>query len=316
MKGVIQMNQHIRANLWLLSLSVVICCGLYPLVLWGIGQSVFADKANGSLVYNKDGVAIGSRMIAQPFTADEYFHPRPSAASYNGAASGASNWGANNPALRNRVASMLGPVLKYRDGKPVGPDITTWVRAELSRDRNLLSKWMDDNSNLAEEWAGSESAVGDFLTKWQADHAKEIEQWKSANPDTEIAPKDVAGLFLQSYAKGESTAWPETTGVDLQVAFFAPWWNAHPNTEVQPVPADMVTASGSGLDPHITLDNAMYQLDRVASARAAKVKGDQATVHEQIEKLLKEKSEAPLNGAVGEKLVNVLEVNLALDDMK
>ena len=284
-QGETYMNQHIRANLWLLSLTVVICCGLYPLVLWGIGQGVFPEKANGSLVFNKDGVAIGSRMIAQPFSADEYFHPRPSAASYNGSASGASNWGANNPALRNRVASMLGPVLKYRDGKPVGPDITAWVRSELGRDRSLLNKWMDDNSNLAEEWAGSESAVADFLTKWQAEHAKDIDAWKSANPGADIAPKDVAGLFLQSYAKGESTTWPETTGVDLQVAFFVPWWIAHPNLDVQPVPADMVTSSGSGLDPHITLQSAMYQLDRVAAARAAKAKGDQAQVREQIEKL-------------------------------
>jgi K+-transporting ATPase ATPase C chain len=300
----------------MLSLTVVICCGLYPLVLWGIGQGVFSEKANGSLIYNRDGVAIGSRMIAQPFAGDEYFHPRPSAASYNGSASGASNWGANNPALRNRVASMLGPVLKYRDGKPVGADITTWVRSELGRDRSLLTKWMDDNSNLAEEWAGSESAVGDFLTKWQAEHSKEIDVWKSANPGADIAPKDVAGLFLQSYAKGESTTWPETTGVDLQVAFFAPWWNAHPNLDVQPVPADMVTTSGSGLDPHITLENAMYQLDRVAAARAAKLKSESTAVHQQIEKLLQQKAEAPLNGVFGEKLVNVLDVNLALDDMK
>jgi K+-transporting ATPase ATPase C chain len=310
------MIQHIRANLWLLSLTLLICCGLYPLVLWGIGRSIFPETANGSLVYGKDGAAIGSRMIAQPFTADEYFHPRPSAASYNGAASGASNWGANNPALRKRVESTLGPVLKYRDGKPVGSDIASWVHSELARDRGNLTKWLADNSSLAEQWAGSDSAVGTFLTKWQADHVNNVTQWQKANPGVEIAPKDVAGLFLESYAKGDSKTWPETSGQDLQIAFFDPWWNAHPSIEVQPVPADMVTASGSGLDPHITLDNAMYQLDRVASARAAKAKRDQSQFRQQIEKLLQDKAEAPLNGIVGEKLVNVLEVNLALDDMK
>src|ERR1700710_133616 len=109
------MSQHIRANLWLLSLTVVICCVLYPLVLWAIGQGVFPDKANGSLVHNNDGVAVGSLMIAQPFTADEYFHPRPSAVSFNGSASGGSNLSANNPALRQRVEGMLGQVLKYKD---------------------------------------------------------------------------------------------------------------------------------------------------------------------------------------------------------
>ena len=108
------MSQQIRANLWLLSLTVVICCVLYPLVLWAIGQSVFPDKANGSLVLNKDGVAIGSLMIAQPFTADEYFHPRPSAASFNGSASSGSNLSANNPVLRKRVGRNVGPSVEIQ----------------------------------------------------------------------------------------------------------------------------------------------------------------------------------------------------------
>jgi len=81
------------------------------------------------------------------------------------------------------------------------------------------------------------------------------------------------------------------------------------------VPADMVMASGSGLDPHITLDSALYQLDRVAAARTGKTKQDPKQVHDKIEHLLQEKAEAPLNGTVGVKLVNVLEVNLAMDEM-
>ena len=72
-----------------------------------------------------DGTPIGSRLIAQPFTEDEYFQPRPSAVSYNGAASGATNWAASNYLLRDRVARMLGPIVKYRSGskkgEPVGP---------------------------------------------------------------------------------------------------------------------------------------------------------------------------------------------------
>src|SRR6476659_3398754 len=125
------MTQHLRASLWLLLFSVVICCVLYPLVLLGIGQIVFHDRSEGSLVFDKNGTVVGSRLIAQPFTADEYFHPRPSAVSYNGGASGASNWGASNPALRGRVEAALGSLLKYNDGRPVGPDIVAWVKAEL-----------------------------------------------------------------------------------------------------------------------------------------------------------------------------------------
>src|SRR5947209_17259675 len=106
------MFAHLRANLWLLILSLLICCVLYPLVLLGIGQSIFHNQAEGSLIIGPDGKPVGSRLIAQPFSKDEYFQPRPSAASYNAAASGASNWGASNYALRDRVARALGPIVK------------------------------------------------------------------------------------------------------------------------------------------------------------------------------------------------------------
>ena len=75
----------------------------------------------------------------------------------------------------------------------------------------------------------------------------------------------------------------------------------------------MVTTSGSGLDPHITLDNAMFQLDRVAGAWAKDTKADVKKVHGEIEKLLKEKVPPPGAAPVGEPMVNVLEINLALD---
>jgi K+-transporting ATPase ATPase C chain len=61
---------HLRANLWLLFLSLVICAVLYPGVLLLIGQTVFHNKAEGSLLYDKDGKPVGSRLIAQPFTGE------------------------------------------------------------------------------------------------------------------------------------------------------------------------------------------------------------------------------------------------------
>jgi K+-transporting ATPase ATPase C chain len=307
------MSQHIRASLWLLAFTVVICCVVYPLILLGIGQTIFRDKANGSLVLDKSGTPIGSRLIAQPFTADEYFHPRPSAVSYNGGASGASNWGASNPALRKRVEAALGSMLKYKDDRPVGPDIATWVKAELAKDKSVLNKWAAEDSSLAEHWA-ADSSVQDFLKKWQADHPDDVAEWGKANEGAEIAPKDLANLFFTSYADGKSTDWPETSGSDIAGAFFTVWWKANPNAEVQPVPADAVMASGSGLDPHITLDNALYQLDRVTTAWATKSNQDRGKVREQIEEILHDKSEAPLNGVAGVQLVNVLEVNLSLRD--
>src|SRR5579872_403062 len=116
------MLAHIRANLLLLVLSILACNVLYPVALWVIGQAAFHDKAEGSLIYDKNGKAIGSRLIAQPFSGAGYFQPRPSAASYNAAASGASNWGASQYLLRERVARQLGPIVKYagaKKGQPV-----------------------------------------------------------------------------------------------------------------------------------------------------------------------------------------------------
>jgi K+-transporting ATPase, c chain len=73
-----------------------------------------------------------------------------------------------------------------------------------------------------------------------------------------------------------------------------------------------LTTSGSGLDPHITLDNAKYQLDRVASKWAANLKRDPAQVRAEIEQILQGNASAPFGGLVGEQMVNVLEVNLQL----
>jgi potassium-transporting ATPase KdpC subunit len=75
---------------------------LYPLAVTGIAQTLFRDKANGSLI-ERDGKVIGSEIIAQNFAKPEYFHPRPSQNSYDGANSGGSNLGPTNPALADRL---------------------------------------------------------------------------------------------------------------------------------------------------------------------------------------------------------------------
>src|SRR5437879_5016118 len=128
------MLSHLRANLLLLILTVVLGCVVYPVILLVIGQTVFHDKAEGSLILDKDGKAVGSLLIAQPFTGDGYFQPRPSAVSYNAAGPGASNWGANNYLLRDRVARIIGPIVKYRSGPRkgefAGPDVESWFQQD------------------------------------------------------------------------------------------------------------------------------------------------------------------------------------------
>ena len=100
----------ISRSILLAAVALVVCCVLYPLTLWAVGQAVFPFQANGSLLKGPDGRVVGSKLIAQPFTKDEYFQPRPSAASYDASASASSSLAASNYALRDRVARMIGPV--------------------------------------------------------------------------------------------------------------------------------------------------------------------------------------------------------------
>ena len=90
----------------LMTVVTTILLGLvYPLVVTGLAQLIFPDKANGQLIV-RDGKVIGSRIIAQPFTGAGYFHPRGSAAGTNGydaSNSGATNLGPTNHTLMDRV---------------------------------------------------------------------------------------------------------------------------------------------------------------------------------------------------------------------
>ena len=175
----------------------VVCCGLYPLVVWGIAQVAFHDKANGSLIIEKDGTVRGSKLLGQNFTAEKYFHPRPSAAG-------------NGYDAANSSGSNLGPT----------------------------SQKLNDS------------------------------------------------------IKGNIETYRKENGLK----------------ETDPVPADAVTASGSGLDPHISLRNAELQVTRVAKARGL----NEVKVRELIVKF----TDQPDLWILGDAGVNVLSLNLALDETK
>ncbi len=90
------MSRYIPKSVSLLTLTVVICGGLYPLSLWVIRQAIFPVQANSSMLTGPDSKVAGLRHIAQPFTKDEYFQRRPSAASYDSSASASSSLATSN----------------------------------------------------------------------------------------------------------------------------------------------------------------------------------------------------------------------------
>ena len=179
------------------------------------GKLFFPHQADGSLV-ERDGKIVGSQLIAQPFSDDKYFQPRPSAASYNGAASGASNWSGSNYALRDRVAQQLGPIVKYaggiKKGKLVGPDIEAWFQKDkLAGQKGIVAQWANLHNGSAQNWVkndmsnGKYGLCGQYIQEWQKTHKAEvdaevarIDAAKKANPDKPAPSRRTIGLRLGS----------------------------------------------------------------------------------------------------------------------
>ncbi len=177
----------------LFTLVTAVLFGLgYPLLLTGLAGIIFPHKAAGSLIL-QNGQVIGSELIAQSFTSDRYFHPRPSAAGngYDATSSGGTNLAQSNAKLAQRIQGDIDKLAKENPGHPV--------------------------------------------------------------------------------------------------------------------PIDMVTTSGSGLDPDITPDNAYFQVPRVAKARGL--------TEEAVQQLIARQTAGRDLGFLGEPRVNVLELNLALDQI-
>jgi K+-transporting ATPase ATPase C chain len=109
---------------------------VYPFVVTGLAQVLFHNKANGQLLYNRDGQLVGSRIIGQPFTAPQYFHSRPSAAGngYDAANSGGSNYAPTNKKLIDRVAADVAAYQPEHPGTKVPIDLVTASASGLDPD--------------------------------------------------------------------------------------------------------------------------------------------------------------------------------------
>ncbi len=189
---------QIRAATLAVVVLAIVCCGIYPAIVYGLGQAIFHDKADGSLIVDSvTGTVRGSTLLGQGFSDPKYFHPRPSAAGngYDAANSGGSNLGPTSQKLHDAIQARI---------------------AAYRSENNL----------------------------------------------------------------------PETDAV----------------------PADAVTASGSGLDPLISPPNAELQIPRVAKARGLDI--------EKVRDVVRGNTESRGLGFLGEAGVNVLKLNLALDQLR
>ena len=186
---------ELKSAVLLTIVFAVLLCGAYPLAVWAGAQAFFADKANGSLVVDKAGVVRGSRLLAQNFSSDKYFQPRPSAAGtgYDATASSGTNLGPTSQKLADSI-------------------------------------------------------------------------------------------------KAAAIAYRQTNGLASDAS----------------VPADAVTSSASGLDPHISVANANLQATRVAKARGLPI--------EKLQSLIAAATEGRDWTVFGEPGVNVLQLNVALDE--
>lgn len=275
-------------------------------------------------------------QVAQPFTKDEYFQPRPSAASYDASASVSSSLAPSNYALRDRVARTLGPIVRFAEGPKKGtlvaPDIEAWFQHDrFNGNQSIVAQWADAHNSIAQGWVTSDPTHASYVDAWAKQNPDVVAQWVKDNPGTP-QPKaaDLAVVFFEHFSKNHPGRFPAAAthpgpdgkpvtaiepvqeGTDIQSTFFYLWRQEHPEVALEDVPGDLVTSSGSGLDPDITLQNARFQLDRVASKWAKDANRDEAMVRRQIESILQGHARAPLGGLFGEKLVNVLEINLEL----
>ncbi|MGD0788878.1 MAG: potassium-transporting ATPase subunit KdpC [Terracidiphilus sp.] len=116
----------------------------YPLFVTGVAAVIFPHKAAGSLIKLQDGTVIGSALLAQSFTSDKYFHPRPSASAYSDSSdfaansttspSGGSNLAQSSKALVDRIQGSIDKLAQENPGKPVPIDLVTTSASGLDPD--------------------------------------------------------------------------------------------------------------------------------------------------------------------------------------
>lgn len=129
------MKEHLNIAVRFTIVTTIIFGLFYPLVVTGLSHLIFPHQANGSLI-SKGGVIAGSNLIGQAFTADKYFHSRPSNAGtgYDATASSGSNLAPTNKQLIDRVHSDVSKLQQENPGEPIPADLVTSSGSGLDPD--------------------------------------------------------------------------------------------------------------------------------------------------------------------------------------
>ena len=151
---------------FLMTLATTVLLGLiYPLVITALAQVLFKDKANGQII-QRNGEAIGSRIIAQPFTGAKYFHPRPSNAGsgYDAANSGGTNYASTNQKLIDRVRADAASLHQENPSEAIPVDLLTASASGLDPDISPAAAEFQI-PRIARQRGISESLLRDLVQK-------------------------------------------------------------------------------------------------------------------------------------------------------
>jgi K+-transporting ATPase ATPase C chain len=159
------MKKHL-ITAFLMTIATTILLGmLYPLVITAVAQVLFKDKANGQIRY-RNGEAIGSRIIGQPFTLAKYFHSRPSAAGngYDAANSGGTNYAPTNQKLIDRIRADAGTLHQENPAQLIPVDLITTSASGLDPEISPAAAEFQI-PRIARERAMPESAIRELVAK-------------------------------------------------------------------------------------------------------------------------------------------------------
>jgi len=159
------MKKHL-ITAFLMTIATTVLLGvLYPLLITALAQVLFKEKANGQLI-TRNGQAIGSRIIAQPFTSAKYFHPRPSNAGngYDAANSGGTNYAPTNQKLIDRVQADAKSLHEENPAQPIPVDLLTTSASGLDPEISPAAAEFQV-PRVARERGLPESTVRDLVQK-------------------------------------------------------------------------------------------------------------------------------------------------------